>query len=498
MVLLKEPLIRGGCNYEDVVQIEVLWNMRMQGILEALTEAQDGGEENLTVSACSSLTACHAESLPCHQEIERTVITKNPPYLPSELLNVIATALIDTQDLRTCAMLNRTCRDTHYGTLPTLWNTLVLQTDLGARPFVETEAWQELVSRKGFQHVKFFVLETLGASAFAVMTAPQIFESHEVEKSMQNVRAVIVTDSSSWPRPSVATSKNGALAKIKDGRFTGIRLTSKYTYASSDLYQLLYALGQGQFLVLHVFPSADSPSALPANSTNLFPFKAAELGPVAHIGCITLNLYHEPEEKDEYREITSRVMTEMLALVAYSRGLFDAHDVGADGVDFYEATTVDIIGVDGEMAVTCMEAFAAALRIAPGLATISLQLQMDILAPSIALTRRIISPLKDVYSVAMSSVGWEKAGKVKVSLVSGSQHVSVCLHPGGEKEQGGYTVLEIILTDYSGFILEKGELNSWLNADVVRAQAHVDIGSGDNSRLIVAPEAEHQFPRGGG
>jgi hypothetical protein len=303
---------------------------------------------------------------------------------------VIARQLINSHDLRTCAMLNRTCRDIHYGTLPTLWNTLVCQTELGAGRYVETEAWKELVSRAGFQHVRyvcahigmirgtsadssrclflckctcrFFVLESLGASAFAVMTAFQVFESHETQEIMENVRAVVVTDSTSWPHQPSPTPKTGATTRIKDGRFTGIRLKDKYTYGSSDLYHLLYALGQGQYLVLHVFPAVESQSARCADSNIAsFPYKAAQLGPIAHVDCISVNMYHEPEETEEYRKMTAQVMSEMLGLVAYSRALFDLGTIQRDDDGYYEGTTVDVIGVDGEMAVLCLEAVRSSI-----------------------------------------------------------------------------------------------------------------------------------------
>lgn len=200
-------------------------------------------------------------------------------------------------------------------------------------------------------------MESLGASAFAVMTAFKVFESHERQEIMEHVRAVIVTDSTSWPHHPGPTVKADATTKIKDGRFTGIRLKDKYTYGSSDLYHLLYALGQGQHLVLHVFPSAESQSNHCAEpSTARFTFKPAQLGPVAHIGCITVNMYHEPEETEEYQTMTPQVMSEMLGLVAYSRGLFHLDTIQADDDGYYEGTTVDVIGVDGEMAVLCMDA----------------------------------------------------------------------------------------------------------------------------------------------
>ncbi|KAJ9093521.1 hypothetical protein QFC21_006354 [Naganishia friedmannii] len=437
--------------------------MRMEGILEALPEAQDAGD---------------ADVVPL-------------PFLPTELLDVIARDLIDSQDLRTCAMLNLTCRDIHYGTLPTLWRTLVCRTELGAGPFVDTEAWQEMVSRKGFQHVRFFVLESHGGTAFAVMNAFQAFESHERLEIMQHVRAVIVTDSTSWPHTANLALTNGPGTKIKDGRFSGIRLKDEYTYGSSDLYHLLYALGQGQHLVLHVFPSAGSNSGSTIHDSNShtpsFPFKAAQLGPVAHIGCMTVNMYHEPEDVNEYRQMTPQAMSEMFALVAYSRGLFDVDAVRADEEEFYEATTVDVIGLDGEMAFMCMQAFAEALRVAPSLATISLQLQMDLSAPSTALTRRVLSPLKHVYAAAMTSVGRVKAGTVKVSLVSGQEQVSLGLHPDADDTNRGAEKanLAVAVTYYDGTVLKVGELESWLNGDVGRVNLEEDVGS-----LI----SEHEFP----
>lgn len=203
--------------------------------------------------------------------------------------------------------------------------------------------------------LRFLVLEALGASAYAVMTAPQVFESPERQEAMQHIRALIVTDSTSWPHHPKLASTDKADAVIKDGRFSGIRLTDRYTYGSSDLYHLLYALGKGQHLVLHVFPSAGSLSARPVSSRNAFPFEAAQLDSIAHIGCVTVNMYHELEEVEEYCTMTPQVMAEIFALAAYSRGLFDIDNARTNDGEYYERATVDIIGVNVEMAVLCMQ-----------------------------------------------------------------------------------------------------------------------------------------------